>query len=75
MNEDFEIYDEGESVDDEDEDECFECGEDIDGGCSLAGSEECDFECPNRNSMIARRDRKYREDAHITKPEGKDAAE
>ena len=27
-----------------------ECGLGADGECSLAGSEHCDFVCPNRNS-------------------------
>ena len=30
-----------------------ECGWSPGQGCSLAGSEECDFECPNRAEMIA----------------------
>lgn len=38
---------------DEEEDFDFDCGMDSSGGCSMAGSEECDFECPNRDAMIA----------------------
>ena len=32
-------------LDDEDE-EYYDCGMDRDGGCSLAGTEQCDWECP-----------------------------
>lgn len=28
-----------------------ECGWDSRGGCDFAGSEQCDFECPNRNLL------------------------
>ncbi len=55
----FDDFDDGLDEDDE-EDWGFECGEDVNGGCSLAGSEECDFECPNRDAMIARLDRKHK---------------
>lgn len=30
----------------------FDCGLRADGQCSQAGSEHCDFECPNRNSDL-----------------------
>lgn len=36
--------------DDGEEDGGFDCGLMPDGQCTKAGSEECDFECPNRNS-------------------------
>lgn len=40
--------------DDYEEDFVFDCGWTPDvGGCQLAGSEDCDFECPNRGAMIA----------------------
>ncbi len=56
------VFDEGDFVDDDggdlcDEDEeIFDCGvyRDERGrilGCSMAGSEECDFECPYRASV------------------------
>lgn len=45
--------------DDEDE-EYFDCGWSPGGGCSMAGSEECDFECPNRDAMIAELNKKRR---------------
>lgn len=35
-------FDEDE-LDDEDD---FDCGMTSDGGCTLAGTEECDWECP-----------------------------
>lgn len=40
--------DEEDYFDDElsDEEDCFDCGLHIDGQCSKAGSEECDWECP-----------------------------
>lgn len=43
---------------DEDDDEFLDCGWDSSGGCSMAGSEECDFECPNRDAMIAELNRR-----------------
>lgn len=36
--------------DEEDGDDYFDCRLMPDGQCLLAGSEECDWECPNRNS-------------------------
>ena len=44
-----------------DDEEYFDCGIEymkrgkswVAVGCSLAGSEECDFECPNRNALYA----------------------
>lgn len=30
----------------------FQCGLRSDGQCSQAGTEHCDFECPNRNSDL-----------------------
>lgn len=39
-------------VGDDEEEFPFDCG------CSMAGSEECDFECPNRDEMIAQLNRK-----------------
>ena len=42
----------------EDEEDYSDCGWTPGGGCSMAGSEECDFECPNRDSMIAELNRK-----------------
>ena len=32
---------------DEDEDDFFDCGLGFDGQCALAGSEDCDWECPH----------------------------
>ena len=44
--------------DDEDFDQLeFDCGWDGH-GCSMAGSEDCDFECPFRDAMIASLNRK-----------------
>lgn len=31
---------------DEEDDELMDCGMDRSGQCSMAGSEQCDFECP-----------------------------
>lgn len=44
-------YDEDYGFTDEDaiEDLMDECGQMPDGGCSLAGTEYCDFECPFRD--------------------------
>lgn len=50
--------------DDEDDDDYFEgedifdCGWDGENGCSMAGSEDCDFECPHRDQMMAALKRK-----------------
>lgn len=33
----------------DEDDEEFDCGMDRHGNCGKAGSEECDWECPNRN--------------------------
>lgn len=43
MTDDYEEYFE---EDEWDEGEFFDCGLMPDGGCSKAGSEECDWECP-----------------------------
>jgi hypothetical protein len=56
----WEAYDEDEDCDDEDDDgfgpgydeEQFDCGMDKDGACSMAGSEDCDFECPYRAQQL-----------------------
>lgn len=61
-------YDPTDFPDDDDglegeEEEYFDCGWMREGGCSLAGSEECDFECPNRDSMIAELDRRAKRKA------------
>lgn len=45
-------------LDESDEEEEFDCGMDRNGGCGLIGTEECDFECPYRDSMIAELNRK-----------------
>jgi hypothetical protein len=51
-NVEFDDYDD---YDEEDEDDMFDCGMDSSGlSCSMAGSEDCDFECPNRDAMFAR---------------------
>lgn len=44
MDEDAFDYDD--SDDDADEEDWLDCGLRIDGQCSKAGSEECDWECP-----------------------------
>ncbi len=54
MADDYEDYD---GPWDEDDEDYADCGWMPGGGCSLAGSEECDFECPNRDSMIAELDK------------------
>lgn len=38
----------------DDDSDCrdFDCGLRRDGQCSQAGTEHCDFECPNRNSDL-----------------------
>lgn len=43
---------------DEDEEWEFDCGMDRDGLCGKAGSEECDFECPFRDEMYRKLDRR-----------------
>lgn len=45
-----EYYDDDRDWDDEDGDDWDECGLMHDGQCSMAGSEHCDFCCPNRMS-------------------------
>lgn len=45
MNEPYDYEEDDEYLEDEDE-EFFDCGLMPDGGCSKAGSEECDWECP-----------------------------
>ncbi len=42
----------------EEDEDYSDCGWTPGGGCSMAGSEECDFECPNRYAMIAELNRK-----------------
>lgn len=44
--------DDGDGLDDEHDAWEQECGLGRDGQCSLAGSEHCDFCCPNRNSDL-----------------------
>ena len=49
--------------DDEDEADPWDeaemrCGEMAVGGCSLAGTEHCDFRCPFRDSMIRQLERR-----------------
>jgi len=58
MPDDYDDFDDG--LDPEEEEDYFDCGWMREGGCSLAGTEECDFECPNRDSMIAALNRKVR---------------
>jgi hypothetical protein len=50
--EDAENYDwnNDEDFDEEDEEDTFDCHLGPDGLCGKAGSEECEFECPYRNS-------------------------
>ena len=53
MSDDLEDYDDHDrsTYDDEDEDdEYLDCGLMPDGQCLKAGSEDCDWECPMRNS-------------------------
>jgi hypothetical protein len=40
--------------DDYEEEEEFDCGETPDGGCVYAGTELCDWECPNSSRMMQR---------------------
>jgi hypothetical protein len=54
--EDDYLDDDGTGEWDEDDEEQFDCGVYRDGngrilGCGMAGSEECDFECPYRESV------------------------
>lgn len=44
-------YDDPRDDDEEDGDD-YDCGLMQDGQCLKAGSEECDWECPNRNSEL-----------------------
>lgn len=44
-------WDYDEDIEDDEVDD-FDCGLGSDGQCCKAGSEECDFECPNRNSEL-----------------------
>lgn len=46
---DYDIDGEGDETTDDLEDEC---GLMRDGQCSMAGTEHCDFECPNRESEL-----------------------
>lgn len=41
--------DEDDEAWDDDDDDFFDCGMMADGTCSQAGSEWCEFECPNRS--------------------------
>ncbi len=53
MNIDDDCYMDEDDGFDDDEDPVFDCGWTPEvGGCSLAGSEDCDFECPYRDDMI-----------------------
>ena len=45
-DDDYDNFDEDFFEDDDDE-ELFDCGMMADGGCSKAGTEECDWECPH----------------------------
>ena len=45
-------YSDGDDSDGEDDDPFDECGLMRDGQCSMAGTEHCDFECPNRESEL-----------------------
>lgn len=48
-------WDDDPEFDEADDDELeFDCGwSPASGGCSMAGSEDCDFECPYREDMVA----------------------
>ena len=46
-------YDLTEDWDDEDDEERFDCGFVPGEGCLLGGSEQCDFECPYRDDLLA----------------------
>lgn len=41
-----------EEDDDFEEEDDFDCGLMADGQCTMAGSEDCDFSCPNRDSEL-----------------------
>lgn len=43
-------YDDGDEMDDDEAFLEFVCGMGPDGQCSLAGSEDCDWECPRSRS-------------------------
>ncbi len=48
-----EDYEDSDCDYEDDEDPDFDCGWTPEGGgCSLAGTEDCDFECPYRDDMI-----------------------
>jgi hypothetical protein len=49
---DYDHYDNDPRDDDEEDGDDFDCGLMPDGQCLLAGSEQCDFDCPNRNSEL-----------------------
>lgn len=53
MEEEYDDYNDDGGLDD-DGNPAFECGIDSDGLCSLAGTEDCDFECPNRSELMKR---------------------
>lgn len=57
MNDDSWLDDEPDCDDpewEEDEDEFFDCHMDRSGQCGMAGSEECEFECPVMAAVIRR---------------------
>lgn len=47
-----------ESDDDEDAEAELSCGELPEGGCSLAGTEHCDWRCPFSDGMVMRMNEK-----------------
>lgn len=49
---DADYYDDDPSDWDEEDDDDYDCGLMPDGQCLKAGSEECDWECPNRMSDL-----------------------
>lgn len=54
--------------DDEPEDWGEDCGLDDDGQCSLAGTEQCDFECPYRDSELFAGSRAWNEKHKVKLP-------
>lgn len=65
-NENFDVYeDEGDSFDDMDDDEfaLMDCAMGRDGHCGHAGTEFCDFECPEMRRRRAA-DRAWREELY-----------
>jgi hypothetical protein len=49
LNEGEDYGDESDSA--KDDDETFDCHMGPDGDCELAGTEECDWDCPYRNGV------------------------